>query len=71
MTSAKDDVHQIFCGAHISTGPIEDMHQAEEALAADTIKFDTFLKKNDEEVQAVVQASDLQTKRRQDKVIIC
>lgn len=45
------------------------LKQAEEVLAADIAKFETFLKTNDEEVQAAEDASDLQCKIRQDKVV--
>lgn len=55
---------EIFAARRVST-----LKLAEETLAADTKKFDSFLKRNDEEVQAAVQASDLQTKIRQDKAI--
>ena len=42
--------------------------QAEAMLEEDAVKFDAFLKANDEKVQAAVRKADTETKARQEKV---
>ncbi len=44
------------------------LQHAEETLEADTLQFDEFLRRNDEEVQEAVRQADEQARARQDKV---
>ena len=42
--------------------------QSEEMLEEDAARFDTFLKENDERVQAALRKADMEARAKQDKV---
>ncbi|KAL2652231.1 hypothetical protein R1flu_020359 [Riccia fluitans] len=47
----------------------EALKKSEEMLEEDSLEFDSFLKRNDAAVQEAVKNAELETKRRQDKIV--